>query len=219
MITREWLNESPDISDLTEVRQGVYTHPYDAIVRKLHWLCPDGWDTQNFQHQFFIMPDGNVKVSGSIEVVVEYKLQEDEYSQKDEQAGVPHTITKTIKRVLSGAATFSTTDYSNENETNEHFAATVKSLAVVNAVQVLGKQFGWGLNDGTTLPVQQIKDKPKKRKPALLEPDQTILQQFDNAVESGDLKRINLLLNIYNINLEGTDYASKIEHLKNTDSQ
>lgn len=34
MNIREWLQEEPDMDDLVEIN-GAFTHPYEAIVRKL----------------------------------------------------------------------------------------------------------------------------------------------------------------------------------------
>ncbi len=206
MNIREWLQQEPDVADLIEIN-GAFTHPYEAIVRKLYTLCPDGWDTQNFKHQFYTLPDGRVKVSGSIEVVVEYWL---ESLMKIESMLIPD---HKVRRVLSGAATFATTDYSNpdvdvHSDTpdygNEHFAATVKSLAIVNAVQVLGKQFGWGLNSGI-LPVEQLKgEKPSRFQKKVLAavkvaPDAGIKLQFNTAVENNNTKMVKYLLAMYTI--------------------
>lgn len=201
MNIREWLQEEPDMDDLIEIN-GAFTHPYDAIVRKLYQLCPDGWDTQNFQHQYFTMPDGRVKVSGSIEVVIEYEYMGDVNSP------VTYGINK-VRRVLSGAATFTTTDYSNETETNEHFAATVKSLAIVNAVQVLGRQFGWGLNSGL-LPTQQLKEdkfKKKIKSAVKVDPDAGIQNQWNEAVKNKNMKMVRFLFGMYNITPGENNYA------------
>ena len=202
MNIREWLQQEPDVADLIEIN-GAFTHPYEAIVRKLYTLCPDGWDTQNFKHQFFTMPDGRVKVSGSVEVVVYYRMNGYE--------GYTEEYFREIKRTLSGAATFTTTDYSNPNVDfenpdygNEHFAATVKSLAIVNAVQVLGKQFGWGLNSGA-LPTEQLNGErltkfQKKVKAAVkVAPDAATKQQWNEAVEKNNIKKLKLLNAMYNI--------------------
>jgi hypothetical protein len=202
MNLREWLQQEPDIKDLVEVGEGAFTHPYETIVRKLYTLCPDGWDTQNFKHQFYTLPDGRVKVSGSVEVVVEYRIE-----------------LRKIRRVLSGAATFTTTDYSNKIPTadyqkiptaayqnfteevdygNEHFAATVKSLAIVNAVQVLGPQFGWGLN--TTTLLTEVKFKKKSvRSSVKVNPDRGIRIQWNEAVLNKNMKKVRFIFGMYNI--------------------
>lgn len=203
MTIREWLQQAPEITDLIEVdkERGVYTHSYEAIVRKLFILCPDGWDTRNFQHQYALMSSVNdesgvvIKVSGSIEVVVGY--------MPNDILGEPYkgNIVPYIQRTLTGAATFSTTDYSNETENNEHFAATLKSLCIVNAVQTLGVQFGLGLNS-TVLPTQQVGQSKfsKKGKVAVrVDPNEGIRIQWNEAVEKKNKKKISLLLAMYNI--------------------
>ncbi len=226
MNIREWLQQEPDVADLIEIN-GAFTHPYEAIVRKLYTLCPDGWDTQNFKHQFYTLPDGRVKVSGSVEVAVEYELEVTPFAVKTDDDFIKKNI-KTVRRVLSGAATFTTTDYSNPNVDfenpdygNEHFAATVKSLAIVNAVQVLGKQFGWGLNSGT-LPVEQLKgEKPSRFQKKVLaavkvDADAGIKAQWNEAVEKNNIQKAKLLLGFYNIT-PGEDgfYFVKIEKPEN----
>lgn len=217
MNIREWLQQEPDVADLIEIN-GAFTHPYEAIVRKLYTLCPDGWDTQNFQHQFYTLPDGRVKVSGSVEVVVEYELSPQEF-KTDNGVKMSTFNPYKVKRVLSGAATFTTTDYSNHNVDfenpdygNEHFAATVKSLAIVNAVQVLGKQFGWGLNSGT-LPTEQLNGErltkfQKKVKAAVkVDPDAGIQVQWNEAVEKQNMKMVRFLFGMYNITPGENNYA------------
>lgn len=202
MNIREWLQQEPDVADLIEIN-GAFTHPYEAIVRKLNMLCwgfvksgmcgnerfaSAGWDTVNFKHQYIIFPDGSIKVSGSVEVVIKFLDENWEL----------------VKRTLSGAATFDTKDYCNETETNTHFAATVKSLAIVNAVQVLGKQFGWGLNSGT-LPTEQLNGErltkfQKKVKAAVkVKPDEGIKAQWNRAVEIQNTTMVKYLLAMYTI--------------------
>jgi len=181
----EWLKQKPLPEELIEVEPGVYTHPYEVIVAKLDKLCPSSWSTQNFRHIFFVLPvadkEGNpvIKVSGSIEVRIHYNTEK--------HIG--------IERTLSGSATFTTTEYGE----NEHWAATVKSLAIVNAVQVLGPQFGWGLNA----------EAPNKKKilvpPVKYKPDEGIMRLFATAVEKKNVKAIKVLLDTYQIDTEGTD--------------
>lgn len=196
----EWLKQKPLPEELIEVEPGVYTHPYEVIVAKLDKLCPS-WSTQNFRHFYFIMPisekDGTpiVKVSGSIEVVLNFNYYE-LYEKTDVGIEIP-VATSLVKteRTLSGAATFTTTEYGE----NEHWAATVKSLAIVNAVQVLGPQFGWGLNS----------EAPNKKKqlvlPVKYKADEGIMRQFATAVEKKNVKAIKVLLDTYQIDTEGTD--------------
>jgi len=206
MNIREWLNTEPELEDLIEVGNGAFTHPYDVIVRKLWTLCPLGWDTRNFQHQYVLMPATEqshipvMKVSGSIEVVVRFSSRQ--------EVDAIEVSNPEVEIILSGAATFSTTDYSNEIETNEHYAATVKSLAIVNAVQVLGRQFGWGLNtnNGLSLPVQYAdgtlsKQKFQKKMKAAVKtnPDEGMKGQWNEAVKNNNMKMVRFFFGMYNI--------------------
>ena len=186
----EWLQQPPDEKDLVEVEPGIYTHPYESIVEKLDRIGL--WDTRNFNHFLFTMPDGSVKVSGSIEVVLQL--------YKDGVVTERNLITT---KVMTGAATFDVNNppfKKSDDDVNPHWAATVKSLAIVNAVQVLGPQFGWGLNSRKLLPSQ--KKGPHK---ATATPE--IMKQFADAVENKNVKMVNTLLAIYDIDTEGTDIS------------
>lgn len=188
---KEWLQQEPDMDNDVVHMNGYWYQPYEIIVRKLWMLCPDGWDTVYFNHQYLLLPpsedfpNGRTKVSGSIEVWLEYEIDG-----------------KLIKRRLSGAATFTTDQYSD----NEHWAATVKSLSVVNAVQILGKQFGWGLNginDGAHPENEgEVKKKAvgkQKRAAVLLPPDEKIKKQFRTVYENKNVAMVNTLLSIYDL--------------------
>jgi hypothetical protein len=146
-----------------------------------------------------------VKVSGSIEVVLNFNYYE-LYEKTDVGIEIP-VATSLVKteRTLAGAATFTTTEYGE----NEHWAATVKSLAIVNAVQVLGPQFGWGLNGFKDIVTPDEKKYTPKQKRILqnikVDADAGVMQQFSEAVENRNAKKVNLLLALYNIDTEGTD--------------
>lgn len=200
----EWLMQPPLPEELMEVSTGVYTQSIEVIIDKLNKLTDRSWSTKNFHHQIIVLPipdkDGNqvVKVSGSIEVEVSYM---DEFVSN----WTDLHYNRNLIRTLTGAATFSTTEY----EDNEHWAATVKSLAIVNAVQVLGPQFGWGLNGFKDIVTpDEKKTSPKKSRIVQnikMDADAGIMQQFSEAVENRNAKKVNLLLALYNIDTEGTD--------------
>lgn len=155
-----WIDNDPEEGEVKSKEEGertIRSIPYEIIKPKLDRLCPDGWDTKNFHHLYFYMPDKSIKVSGSIEVVVKYG---------------------NVNRTLSGAATFYAQDY----YPNEHWAATVKSLAVVNAVQVLGKNFGWGLN-----PMPEMQSEERQKQPI----DAIIQKKLELAISKGDEKTVN----------------------------
>lgn len=122
-----WLESSPLNEELRE-KDGAKYIPYHIIIEKLNYLCKDGhWSAFNFLHTYYTLKNGKTIVSGSIDIEVSYKNRDDS--------------NETVMRRLSGAATFALSKSSNP-----HPAASVKSLAIMNAVKPLGKQFGWGLN-------------------------------------------------------------------------
>lgn len=127
----KWLKTPPPEEEVSyNERQRRYIK-YEILKAKLDYLCPDNWDTKNFHQFFFYTTDRKIKVSGNIDVVVHY------HYELEDGSGV-----REVFRTLAGAATFNAEDYTP----NEHWGATVKSLAIANAVQVLGEQFGWNLN-------------------------------------------------------------------------
>lgn len=127
----EWLKSSPPDTDVSYNERQKKFQKYSVIKRKLDTLCPDTWDSKNFHQFIFYMPDKRIKVSGNIDVAIRY------HYLLEDKSGV-----REVNRTLAGAATFFAADYAP----NEHWAATLKSLCIVNAVQALGKQFGEGLN-------------------------------------------------------------------------
>lgn len=170
----DFLNQLPDPEDILINEDGSMYIPYSFIVRDLNVVDP-AWSDQNFSHFFFIMPDGRIKISGSIEIVVR--------------------LSDSVTRTLCGSATFYDEDYPD----NEHWGATVKSLAIVNAAQRLGVKFGWGLNDELNQ-TKNIQDPSKlKGKPEsiLLTPDKNILEQYNIALTHGHKKKVELLKSIY----------------------
>lgn len=186
---KEWLNQEPDSNDIRE-KDGAKYIPYHIIVQKLNEMYDElgffAWGTRNFQH-FMYNAGGKFIVSGNVDVVLPYF----------DSQNVQH------ERVLSGAATIVLSKSSNP-----HIAATVKSLAVMNAVKPLGKQFGWGINGfetdvepdyfpEETLPIIQEKSFSRKMKP-----DAAIMQQYLKAVENKDQIKIDQLVMMYDINTE-----------------
>jgi hypothetical protein len=186
--TRRFFDMEPAEDEIKVHQDGGKYIPYPVIVKKLNELCGADWDIKNFSHLYFVIPDHPdlIRVSGSVEVVIRYIDDELQYL---------------VTRTLSGAATF----YTNEYFPNEHWAATLKSLCVVNAVQVLGRNFGWGLNDepekneSDKTPQRQLKGKPA---PVFLPPDPGIKAKYEKAKAEGDQKTIDLLEKIYDFHAE-----------------
>lgn len=192
-----WLNSDPDEDEVSyNERQRRYLK-YSVIKRKLDELCPDNWDTKNFHQFIFNTPDRRIKISGNIDVVVHYH-----YVLKDGES------VREVHRTLAGAATFNAEDYAP----NEHWAATVKSLAIANAVQVLGKQFGWDLNpeededpnqDSYSGPIPQKKVNTRNgRTSVLMKPDMEIRKKHAQAAISGDFKECQRLETIYDFTIK-----------------
>jgi hypothetical protein len=123
MNINEWLNYPPKEEEI-KIRDGAKYIPYDIIVDKLDQLSPHQWNTKNFQCNWRTVGK-KIVVSGTVEVDVTYKIG-----------------TETYNRTLAGASTFVL-----NKQSNPHPDATSKSLAIMNAVKPLGKQFGKGLND------------------------------------------------------------------------
>lgn len=123
---QKWLDTPPDESEvfsLTADGKGRYI-PYEIIIQKLYQLCNHDWSCYNLQVTYTNLPDRRTLVSGTIEVEVNYYLG-----------------TGKITRRLAGGANFIC------NSTKiPHTTASIRSLSVMSTVKVLGKQFGWLLN-------------------------------------------------------------------------
>lgn len=181
----DWLQQSPSEEQINYNENGGKFIPYPIIVSKLDILSPHTWETQNFNHFFFHCKDGKIKVSGSVEVIVYYNG---------------------LKRTLAGAASFYTEDYAP----NEHWGATVKSLAICNAVMILGENFGWNLNPQED---QQLQDTysgpiPKQKQVSRTiensiksKPDADIRKKYAKAVANQDHAEITRLESIYNFTI------------------
>lgn len=123
----KWLNSAPleeEVFSLNTDGTGKYI-PYDIIVGKLYQLCGHNWSDYNLRVTYTNLPDRRTLVSGTIEVEVNYKIGNE-----------------MIKRRLAGGANF----ICNSSKI-PHTTASVRSLAVMSTVKILGKQMGWGLNE------------------------------------------------------------------------
>jgi hypothetical protein len=159
MEIEEWLNQPP-LPEEIKTKDGAKYIPYAVILEKLNQLSPHCWSAYNFRETYVVI-GRRLLVTGSIDIEVNYEL-----SLKP-----PFQGTQKITRRLSGAANFIVNKASNPHPT-----ATVKSLAIMNAVKPLGKQFGWNLNPENEeektafLPVVKVeKDSPDAEKQRLLD--------------------------------------------------
>jgi hypothetical protein len=133
---KEWLNSEPNfLENIGTESNPILIIPYDTIQEQLDFLTNETYSTSNFNHIFSIIND-NQAVSSSIELKVKYETKD----------GI-------VERTLCGAATHSLQFIKNignlEGEyhtSNEAYAATSKSLAIVNACKPLGRKFGKYLN-------------------------------------------------------------------------
>lgn len=121
--TSDWLMSFP-LDEEIKIKDGAKYIPYKIIVDKLNRLCGHNWSICNFNETYISLPKGRILVSGNIEVEINYEINGQQ-----------------IKRKLAGGANFVI-----NRGSNPHPTGTVKSLAIMNAVKPLGKQFGWELN-------------------------------------------------------------------------
>ena len=193
-----WLKADPLEEEISYNERQKKYQKFEVIKAKLDYLCPDTWDTKNFHQFIFYMPDKRIKISGNIDVVVRYH-----YELEDGSA------TREVYRTLAGAATFNAEDYAP----NEHWGATVKSLAIANAVQTLGPQFGWNLNpdeeeeqyrDSYSGPIPNTtKTFSRGGKQSILMPaPPDIRERYQQAEGKGDITTMRNLEKTYNFNLK-----------------
>lgn len=134
-----WYNEplNPE-TDFITLSNGVCVIPFEIIEKKLDRLCGGSWSTSNFVHSYHVI-NGNEAISASIELSVAYSVNEGD---------------ATTFRTLVGACTYSLNWLRDMNKMpeleqsniNEHYAASAKSLCIVNAAKSIGIQFGRDLN-------------------------------------------------------------------------
>lgn len=178
MNMEEWLALSPaqeEILSLNKDGSGKYI-PYEKIVEKLSHLCGHNWSTSNLHVSYINLPNRKTLVTGTIEVEVTYK---------------PQDGTQEITRKLSGGANFVV-----NNTKIPYTTASVKSLAIMNAVKPLGKQFGWQLNEGEESPSPGEGLIDTEVKPIM---DMVILKKYEKAIKEGDTKIINDIKSQYHV--------------------
>lgn len=192
----EWMNEEPNEEEIKFDEGNKRSIPYAIMKTKLDKLCPESWDIKNFHFTQFFTNDRKQWITGHIDLVVSYA-----YELPD------GTGVRKVTRTLAGAATFCIEEYLP----NTHFAATVKSLAICNAAQPLGKQFGWNLNPNedeeqekdvysTGIPKQKVNSRNGKES-VLMKPDADIRIKYAKADASNDEVEIKRLESIYNFQI------------------
>lgn len=132
-VTKVWLNSEPQEHEVIKQTNGSFTLPYIVIEDKLDFLTDYNWDTENFIHRYHMINDTEA-ISASILLVVRYP-----YVQRRITGACTYPIS--FLRDMDGTA-------EESGNYNEHYAATAKSLCIVNAAKCLGRTFGKYLNTG-----------------------------------------------------------------------
>lgn len=136
---KEWLDGEPDLVENIGTEEcPIWIIPYDTIQEQLDFLTNGNYNTTNFRHFYTIIND-NQAISSSVDIRVKYD-----------------NGSTLINRTLSGASTHPLKFINNigniDGQThvpNEAYAATSKSLSIVNACKPLGRKFGKYLNNPT----------------------------------------------------------------------
>lgn len=187
MNVQDWLNQSPlpeEVFYLDEKNKTGKYIPYEIIVEKLYQLCGHDWSAYHLVVSYFNLPNRKTLVTGTIEVEVNYLLEG--------QVGNNYRDIRTIpKRVLPGGANFVV-----NNTRIPYTTASIKSLAIMNAVKPLGKQFGWQLNENEDNPSPGAGLIDTEVKPIM---DMVILRKYEKAVKDNDEVTINNIKSQYHV--------------------
>jgi len=152
----EWINQDPYPEEIRYNEDQSAYIPIEFIKVKLDYLSPQ-WETRNFNHFFFPTPNGALICSASVELEISYKV---DIRTEEGKQFIPPTY-NTVKRTLSGTATFDVQKY----YPNQNWAAIALSLSIVSAAKEIGPFFGKLLNkDLLTVPTEVLK---KASAPAL----------------------------------------------------
>lgn len=192
MNNKEWLNSTP-LKEEIKIKNGGKYIPYRIIVDKLNKLCGDDWSVKNFRETYVNLPKGRVLITGNVEVDVCYFDADN----------------KRICRTLAGAANFMLT-----KQCNVHYSATVKSLAIMNAVKVLGTTFGLDINSEN-----ESEDEAVNQMPIIREEKQVVdkvrerhILMMQDCTTLEDVKGFELLSKTHKFTKE---YNTKLKELEN----
>lgn len=179
---KEWLNTPCDVEDLLRLPEnqgGGYYMPIVTVRKKLHYMRVHfnaHINFSDFTHLLFNSVDKKTYASGSINVTIYH-------------SDFP------FPQSLIGASTYNVARFNMRLEDkeieNQHYANTIKSFTIINALQTEYPQFGSGINDYEIVPVTQL----EKIKPM---PDFMILKKMDVAKKENDTTTIESLLKNYN---------------------
>lgn len=189
MEVNEWLQQPPAPEEI-KIKDGAKYIPYKVIVDKLNQLSPNDWSTSNFNPQYIIL-GRKLLVTGTIDVTVSYVINGEK-----------------VTRTLSGASNFMLNKASNP-----HPNGTAKSLAIMNAVKVLGRQFGWQLNPETEEEKAEFLPVIKEEKVVNVDKEKERLSQMISTCTSLDeLSTYKLLANSKGLKKQ---YDNKLKELSN----
>ena len=182
----KWLNEPPDPSEVLSLNKdgtGKYI-PYDKIIEKLYLLCGHQWSDSNLRVTYINLPNKLTLITGTVEVELNYEINGEK-----------------INRKLSGGANFVV------NKTLiPHTTASVRSLAIMSTVKILGKQFGWGLNksEENPIPQQQVEN-----------PEDFMAPQLDEHKIQRDFIELEKKLNSFEFKEDAAEYleSTSFKHL------
>lgn len=177
MNVQEWLNESPkpeEVFFLDEKNKTGKYIPYEIIIGKLYQLCSHNWSAYNLHVAYINLPNRKTLVTGTVEVEVSYKIGND-----------------AVTRRLPGASNFVV-----NNTKIPYTTASTKSLAIMNAVKPLGKQFGWQLNEGEDNPSPGEGLIDMEVKPIM---DMVIKKKLDKAILENDVVTITNIKTQYHV--------------------
>lgn len=134
-----YIQQEPEEDKIISFDNGVRLLPFAVIEQYLDFLCDYNWSTKKFIHSYTVI-NNLPSISASIELELSYTL------------GSSSPLSY-IRRTLVGAVTYPLQffkDINNNSDSdslgNQHYAASAKSLCIVNAAKSIGKRFGRDLN-------------------------------------------------------------------------
>jgi hypothetical protein len=168
---REWLDTPCDNSEISTL-DGAFYLPIHVVLWKLQKMRELFNADANIitpRHQYYRLANGDDICSGNLQVSV-----------------VCHS--EGFNMQCPGAATILLKQYSD----NHHYAETVKSLCIVNACKMLGRQFGSHLNEMLDVERQaQEKQKPKL--------DALMKEKYATAIVNNDVVTIKAMEESYDV--------------------
>ena len=191
MTNYEWLQTAPLPSEIKVKNGGKYI-PYRIIKSKLDKLCNNVWSTKRFVVDYVTLPKGRIMVSGTIELLVQYEYEG-----------------KLITRTLSGGCNFVLT-----RSSNVHPTATCKSLCIMNAVKVLGDNFGYSINEENESEDEMVNQLPviKEEKVPIDKVRERHILMMQDSTTLEEVKGFELLSKTHKFTNE---FKTKIKQLEN----